>query len=176
MSGWAGPMTTTWTVPQALAMGNVTNAYFTSNATTYEPGTASPFSYAYAGGEGTFSYSGPAGLVHFNIPYTYVFNLLAEQGPTAFASGDISIWIDFRSNNGDQLYLNYIAVQGAPYNVTAPGAFNFDLNLAATDSGSMTFGTFAHAQAFAPVPLPAAFWLLGSGLVGLVGIRRKRSH
>jgi hypothetical protein len=26
---------------------------------------------------------------------------------------------------------------------------------------------------FAPVPVPAAVWLLGSGLIGLLGIRRK---
>jgi hypothetical protein len=28
---------------------------------------------------------------------------------------------------------------------------------------------------FAPVPVPAAVWLLGSGLVGLIGIRRKKA-
>ena len=28
-------------------------------------------------------------------------------------------------------------------------------------------------MAFTPVPLPGALWLLGSGLLGLVGLRRK---
>ncbi|MCK5232472.1 MAG: VPLPA-CTERM sorting domain-containing protein, partial [Desulfobulbaceae bacterium] len=27
-----------------------------------------------------------------------------------------------------------------------------------------------------PVPVPAAVWMLGSGLVGLMGIRRKADH
>jgi len=35
--------------------------------------------------------------------------------------------------------------------------------------------TFADGstQVSAPVPVPAAIWLLGSGLIGLVGIRRR---
>jgi hypothetical protein len=40
-------------------------------------------------------------------------------------------------------------------------------------------GTIAwteHKQAPAsPVPVPAAVWLLGSGLIGMIGIRRRRN-
>ena len=42
------------------------------------------------------------------------------------------------------------------------------------DSGSWTLDTLTIPEA-APVPIPGAVWLLGSGLVGLTGIRRKRS-
>lgn len=39
---------------------------------------------------------------------------------------------------------------------------------------SQTFATTANiTYDYTPVPVPAAFWLLGSGLVGLVGLRRK---
>ena len=33
-----------------------------------------------------------------------------------------------------------------------------------------------YVGAASPVPVPAAVWLLGSGLVSLIGIRRKRNH
>jgi hypothetical protein len=33
--------------------------------------------------------------------------------------------------------------------------------------------TSAHATLTSPVPVPAAAWLLGSGLIGLLGVRRK---
>jgi hypothetical protein len=33
--------------------------------------------------------------------------------------------------------------------------------------------TVQYQSQLAPVPIPAAVWLLGSGLVGLIGIRRR---
>lgn len=42
--------------------------------------------------------------------------------------------------------------------------------IAGSGSGEM------FAASFTPVPLPAAVWLLGSGLLGIVGIRRKMMH
>jgi len=38
------------------------------------------------------------------------------------------------------------------------------------DPGLMVSGTFSDLAA---VPVPAAVWLLGSGIVGLAGLRRK---
>jgi hypothetical protein len=46
------------------------------------------------------------------------------------------------------------------------------LNAPFTIPVSVSGGTF-DIQAAAPVPVPAAIWLLASGLLGLVGIRRK---
>lgn len=51
------------------------------------------------------------------------------------------------------------------------------LHSTATGSGGSIFspGTMADGSHFsAPVPLPGAFWLLGSGLAGLAACRRKR--
>jgi len=41
-----------------------------------------------------------------------------------------------------------------------------------SSSGQLTYNI---ASAAAPVPLPAAVWLLGSGLLGLIGVGRRRS-
>jgi hypothetical protein len=41
------------------------------------------------------------------------------------------------------------------------------------DGGAKT-GKFIDAVGISPVPVPAAVWLLGSGLLGIIGTRRKR--
>ncbi len=43
-------------------------------------------------------------------------------------------------------------------------------------SGEMILRSFdASGATFAPVPIPGAVWLLGSGLIGLAGLRRKKN-
>jgi len=61
-------------------------------------------------------------------------------------------------NNGDGT-LGIPMAQGGPFVDSQYGGFNFNFNL----HGSMTV-----------VPIPSAIWLFGSGLVGLLGISRKR--
>jgi len=40
---------------------------------------------------------------------------------------------------------------------------------------STATSSYTYTATLAPVPVPAAIWLLGSGLLGLIGFRRKRS-
>ena len=51
----------------------------------------------------------------------------------------------------------------------AAGDYNFTLNYAAWN----TFPEVLQVPGIRPVPIPAAAWLLGSGLIGLVAIRRR---
>lgn len=62
-------------------------------------------------------------------------------------------------NNGDGT-LGIPMAQGGPFYDNTYGGFNFNFNL----QGNMTV-----------VPVPAAVWLFGSGLMGLFGIARKRT-
>jgi hypothetical protein len=67
------------------------------------------------------------------------------------------------TNTADSQYHGYYAVN-----------YTFGLDNWAYGQGNDALnGDFSSSQFAAPVPIPAAFWLLGSGLVGLVGLRRR---
>jgi hypothetical protein len=56
---------------------------------------------------------------------------------------------------------------------------NLSFGFGATATGNNGSGVFYDNLSFAevaPVPVPAAVWLFGSGLVGLVGVARRRKH
>jgi hypothetical protein len=64
----------------------------------------------------------------------------------------------------------------------APGTYHIDISVTALspaylgdDEGAAERSIQGGIQATSNVPIPAAIWLLGSGLLGLLGIRRKLS-
>jgi hypothetical protein len=57
----------------------------------------------------------------------------------------------------------------APLATSTGTLFTIDLN----NNATTTVQTLANGVTATPTPIPAAFWLLGSGLFGLVGIRRR---
>lgn len=62
-----------------------------------------------------------------------------------------------------------------PYVVNSDGTFTATWN--ATNSRGSLFNGFGNAPislTFSAVPVPAAFWLLGSGLIGFLGFLRRR--
>jgi hypothetical protein len=61
------------------------------------------------------------------------------------------------------------------YGVTGTTTSNVALSLLGTATLTANGVTFAAAGTGTPVPLPAAIWLLGSGLLGLAGVGRRKT-
>ena len=93
-----------------------------------------------------------------------------------------------KSYNGEmQVFLQYVAGGSGSEVSTAPMTYTGKLQ--PSDTGSSLYHTVvanfspgisvntaagkSDSVSPAPVPLPGAVWLLGAGLIGLVGVRRK---
>jgi len=99
---------------------------------------------------------------------------LTELAPDFFigslsimTGGDHSEAVYFRTGGGDDTAAMFFYGFDDP--LWNSIALDFDLN-GTSDIVSATPGDGDHV---APIPLPAALWLFGSGLLGLLGIRRK---
>jgi len=83
----------------------------------------------------------------------------------AFSGADLTSLVAGAVANGDRSL-------GIYWNIFAGSASDY-FNKVVFKSTSNAFETDNHAYVSA-VPLPAAFWLFGSGIVGLVGLGRRR--
>jgi len=69
-----------------------------------------------------------------------------------------------------------LAAHVAVCNVTGTVTQNGVTHTICSDTAPATFDVVGSAQGDVPVPIPAAAWLFGSGLVGLVGIARRKAN
>ena len=93
--------------------------------------------------------------------------------PTNFVSSNASSWY----SNGPTNLVNGLGTSASLYGVTADSSVSTNL-VKASVLGNVTLtaaGLVFSTVTTAPVPLPAAIWLLGSGLLGLFGIGRRKA-
>lgn len=92
--------------------------------------------------------------------------ILEEANLTLSGSDQISLTLSRLTNTGPI---------SASYAYGLGGAFGSSINFTATKAifNGENF-TRAQFQALTPIPLPATVWLFGSGLLGLIGVARKK--
>jgi len=103
---------------------------------------------------------------------------------SSFSLTNSSDEIIFSDDSGELLRLDYgtgFAANGASMELTSNNMLlsNYSVSTQAFGDGDLGTPGFAGSYAFSttpsPVPLPGTAWLLLSGLVGLVGFRRKNT-
>lgn len=100
-----------------------------------------------------------------------VYNYSANITPTTLSSGQtywLSIFNDTRSNNA----YNWEWTHGVG---NRNGFRSFDQGLSWTGPENVRSSFQLDDQSVQVVPVPAAVWLMGSALVGLIGFRRKQA-
>ena len=103
--------------------------------------------------------SNACGLAECSIDVVNVWNLSVAGGVTTYSSTDVTL---NRATGGGSTVIGPDGTLGAPIQDSST-FLNFSPNF------EFTVGTSA-------IPVPAAVWLFGSGLLGLVGVaRRKKS-
>jgi hypothetical protein len=107
-----------------------------------------------------------------SIDLSYLFSATVQNllpGETGIASSDITLLLDGTSLKSEALnFFNNV-------NGNTSGLDDLLLSFDVITGQSGTFTVSAASNALvAPVPLPAGIWLLGSSLVGLAGLMRRR--
>ena len=139
-----------WTTPTSTALTSVLNGYKAKGVNDF---TA-------AFGASTF---------------TYYKNIDKSGAATGLLTGSI-----ITSADSDNPYTGYMNASLA--SLSAPitqGLYQFDLSaggqIVGTEVAQIITNTDGSTTVATPTPIPAAFYLMGSGLMGLVGLRRKKA-
>ena len=128
-------------------------------------------SVAFFSGAGAHTWAdttGPTDAINNSIPignYSYTFNLASNQ----VAWGTFFDW----NGNYDIPVLNIMTCTSFSTGATCSGVGTPMQTPPFSGAAPIFNGTVASASTSA-VPIPAAAWLMGSGLVGLAGVARRR--
>jgi hypothetical protein len=127
------------------------------------------------GDNGLYPY-GPKGFPNADGYGEGAFALLfpapvSEFGFESFFSSGGEIFVQFFKNNGE--FIDVVVVAGG-------GTFGFEreglikdiagVTIHTLDPGGLAYDNIVYGE---PIPIPGAVWLLGSGLLGFVGFRRR---
>ncbi|RJX35481.1 MAG: VPLPA-CTERM sorting domain-containing protein [Desulfurivibrio sp.] len=132
--------------------------------------------------------AGETNTYTFSIDYSFSQSLAISGSPGSYADALSYIYFTLHEWNGsawvlvaDPLLSHRNSLVGGgegPFTSsydTGIQTFSFDQELELGKYYNFTGGAYTYSGAENPVPVPAAVWLLGSGLLGMIAIRRKSS-
>lgn len=162
---------------ETSATGNLRS--YAMDANTSESSTANANSYF----QGDFTVAGD-GIIVFKVPYTLSATLNPGDSSYNYANAGVSFYINEYSDatsSGSVSANKYVYLYDWNAGLNSPvnksGVMSLAIVVNGGDNFSFNAQTYAYAKVnSAPVPVPAAAWLLGSGLLGLVGVSRRRQQ
>lgn len=124
--------------------------------------------------------SGGTGNALLNIDAFY--NETLTSNPTAFLHGEQRIRIFDATNDLVLAYLRGVSNENELIDILLDFDATYRLQMTSTAYTKVDAGYFASSQrdfsatisAVSAVPVPAAVWLFGSGLIGLIGLARRK--
>ncbi len=189
-------VTTGWTVDAlgddfgGVFLDSFGDASATGEAMVVDPAVSMNISdsilqYSTASGTATAGYAYTSALTDLAIDvantsgqglsFSFSYNVTLEAFTEALVAGDSALadaGVDFLDDLGAVDILATVdAVDGSTDSFALNGIFAFDL----ADGGfNLITGTVDSSGEANAVPVPAAVWLFGSGLLGLVGVARRK--
>jgi hypothetical protein len=169
----------TASVSQSSATVSLSGGTLIATSQAGPDGSLFPYSYTQANLYEAFNYTGAtAATLSISLPYSLTYTIDATSGGSLSANAGLQAVVYLTRNSGGLIY-QYEFIQ----DLVNPGQLLSDANIGTLDihkvflpgdTGTLQIycDEFTAANA-TPTPLPAAAWLLGSGLLGLVGIRRR---
>jgi hypothetical protein len=125
---------------------------------------------------GTYTVSG-GGLLLFEIPYMLEVSISGESSDFAEAFVELIIGREDQSGNGNDLFTaNSISFLSGDVDGSARKSKNRKLTLAllVENGDELSFEAYGSSVTNASVvPIPAAFWLLSTALIGMAGFSRR---
>ena len=121
-----------------------------------------------------------SGTVGLNAIYFYASDVISANVTFGDATWTESLLDNFSMSisSGNVSSLSYAFLPTTSATVEGPIILNFPLSITGTDISSgeaINYGYIESAQTVTTVvPIPAAVWLFGSGLLGLIGIAKRK--
>jgi len=115
------------------------------------------------------------GSITINAHYSMDISLAADPSTFAYAYADVQmggdIWPETGDYNWDEVvFLEHALAGSGSFSDDIEGDLSVVMNFSPGVSGEFWWEVESYTTA---VPIPGAVWLLGSGLITLIGLRRR---
>ena len=171
--GGSGTVILTMTASSSIGAADITQMYFNFDPTldlvnlefTYEAGLSDGPAAAGGGGNGVFTGT-DAFQADGDGKYDILFDFPPPPGNTKWMAGETVVYTITSTDAITASSFNYLSAPGG----NAAGPFLSVARFQSTGDGSDSDWVGAGV-----IPIPAAVWLFGSGLLGLIGIARRKA-